>query len=303
MMKPNNNPDKPVTEHPFIYKLVVRLQRFIRRIRHNLTTAEIELNFMRYKLLFGERDDDIYIVTFPKSGTTLMQMLLYQLTTNGNMNFKHIYDVSPWIRNDAYRGISPRELTSPRLIKSHDGYQKFDRDTRGHFIYVYRNPMDVAISLYHQRRNYGLPKLEFEKFLKSFLKEGKMNWFTFNQKWFENKYNFPILYIQYEDLLDNFKACLEKVSNFLQIAYSGEDLIRIEEHCSFDFMKNHEEKFGVQPVEKPPMVYDQFIRKGKAGEGIEMLTEEHKSLFRQRYNELVYPYESKKTEKPLRAYF
>jgi hypothetical protein len=44
---------------------------------------------------FGQRETDIYVVSYPRSGTTLMQMILYQMTTDGNMEFDHIYDVSP----------------------------------------------------------------------------------------------------------------------------------------------------------------------------------------------------------------
>ena len=39
---------------------------------------------------YGERDSDIHIVSHAKSGTTLTQMLLYQITTNGNVDFDHI---------------------------------------------------------------------------------------------------------------------------------------------------------------------------------------------------------------------
>ena len=50
-----------------------------------------KFKFEQYKIIFGEREDDIYISTYPKSGTTLMQMILYHLTTDGRMNFNHIY--------------------------------------------------------------------------------------------------------------------------------------------------------------------------------------------------------------------
>ena len=49
-----------------------------------------KFKFEQYKIIFGERKDDIYISTYPKSGTTLMQMILYHLTSDGKMNFKHI---------------------------------------------------------------------------------------------------------------------------------------------------------------------------------------------------------------------
>src|SRR5206468_68583 len=39
---------------------------------------------------YSPRPDDLFIVSFPKSGTTLLQMILYQMTTAGEMDFPHI---------------------------------------------------------------------------------------------------------------------------------------------------------------------------------------------------------------------
>ena len=207
-------------EHPQMYRLISWLSKLLGRMGKNMVTSSERLRYMKYIMEFGERDEDIYIVTYPKSGTTLTQMILYQLTTDGNIDFNHIYEVSPWVRNDCHKRIPPRELPSPRLIKSHDPYTEYDRDTKGRFIYVYRNVYDVAVSLYHQRKNYGHPDLELDDFISNFLKEGKMNWFTFNRDWLRNKNKLPVLYLTYEDLVNNLDSCLERIIKFCTLQVS-----------------------------------------------------------------------------------
>lgn len=256
----------------FFYNLCTRWAR-------RFAKAAFELKTLKYHLEFGERDDDIYIVTYPKSGTTLMQMMVYQLTTDGNIDFNHIYDVSPWTDNDVFRDIPPRDLPSPRIIKSHRPQKKFDKSTKGRFIVVVRDGMDVAVSQYYQARNYNNPDLEFNTFLDDFfVKED--NWFGFSKGWFQNKKKMNILYVRYEDILHDFESTLFKVAAFLQVEVNQADLPRITERCSFDFMKQHEDKFGDEdPNKESRKKYDQFIRKGKTGEGKVYFNQEQEETF------------------------
>ena len=56
-------------------------------------------------------------------------------------------------------------------------------------------------------------------------------------------------------------------------------------------MKQHEDKFGEQPPKPKERIYDQFIRKGKAGEGKKTLSEmqqkEYLQLFEKELAQLV----------------
>ena len=88
-----------------------KISIYLNRISGKVKNLAERIYFEQYKLLFDEREDDIYITTYPKSGTTLMQMIIYHLTTDGSMDFNHIYDVSPWIRNESYRRIKPVSYT------------------------------------------------------------------------------------------------------------------------------------------------------------------------------------------------
>src|SRR3954466_13577858 len=103
------------------------------RLRTNADRIIHQLRFMKYELQFGEREDDIYVATYLKSGTTWMQMILYQLTTTGDISFEHIYDVSPWLRNLADRSSPLPSIPSPRIIKTHDPYHKVQKGKKGRF--------------------------------------------------------------------------------------------------------------------------------------------------------------------------
>lgn len=276
-----------------MYRLVSWLYKTLFKLELRLKSINRNLNYIKYKIEFGEREDDIYIVSFPKSGTTLTQMILYQLTTDGNIDFNHIYDVSPWTRNEAYKHKKPRNLPSPRIIKTHDFYNDYDKATKGRFIYIFRDGMDVAVSLYYQKKNYGFPKLEFDKFLPGIFKSGKLNWFKFNRDWLQNKNNLPILYLTYNDLTKNLDITLKRIIDFCKMDESKIDIERVKEMCSFDFMKKYEDKFGEQPVEKPVMVYDQFIRKGKSGEGISYFNDKQMEAYNASYAKYIKPFESK----------
>ncbi len=256
------------------------LSNFFGYLSARLAVIANQCNFMRYRMEFGERDDDIYIVTFPKSGTTVMQVILYQLVTNGKgtMDFDHIYDVSPWLRNDAFRGRPVRELPPPRVIKSHDFYESFDRRTKGRFIYVYRNGMDVAVSLYHQNKNYNKPDLSFDVFLRRFIRQ-RRGWFRHLRDWLENNRGFPVLYVRYEDLVVDKRHEIERIIAFLGLDVSDEAIERALEYSSLEFMKKHETKFGVQPPDIENRIFDQFIRKGATGEGARYLSAEQQSWF------------------------
>lgn len=240
---------------------IKRLEKRMDRTR----TALDNLRWLDYKFKFGEKDDDIYVATYPKSGTTLMQMLLYQLTTDGNMDFDHIYDVSPWIRNAAVSGIPPVDVPSPRIIKTHDPYSLIPASTKGRFIFVTRNPQDCIVSNWHQELNYRTTTLSIADYAEHKLKETP-NWFDFTKAWLENEKKLPMLCLRYEDLINDFEGCVGKISKFLQIEFSSEAVARAFERTRFDYMKQHEEKFGNRPG-LAERIYNQFIRQGKTGEG------------------------------------
>ena len=277
------------------YNLIINtlkhFKRFFTKIVTNFTVFEDQIRFQKYKLSFGERDDDIYISTFPKSGTTLTQVILYCLTTDGKMNFNHIYDVSPWIRNASFLRQKPKELASPRVIKTHDKYKDFPKKTKGKIIYIHRSGMDVAVSMYNQQKNYNNSELKFDDYIKSFFKS--KNWFNHSKEWLKNKNDFDIIYIKYEDLINNKRNEIERIISFLNLKCSETAINRALKYSSFTYMKQHESKFGDQPIEKKEKVYNKFIRKGKEGEGKKQFSKDQAKIFNDLYVDKVKDLEKK----------
>lgn len=162
-----------------------------------------------------------------------------------------------------------------------------------------RDGRDVALSLYHHRKNYNDHKLTFdENFDISFREKSEMNWFDFNRLWLLNYNKHNILYVKYEDLQANFVFELFRIADFLGIELKHEDIPRIQERSSFSYMKQYEEKFGERPPgEKHEVVYNQFIRNGKTGEGNDAISDSDFNFFAGQFNSALGSFEIMKSYK------
>ncbi|WAR13076.1 ST1A1-like protein [Mya arenaria] len=106
------------------------------------------------------RQDDIWVCSYPRSGTTLTQEMTYLVKT---LDFetaltKQLDERFPIIdikddRFPYYKGVKHfDEMKSPRLIKSHLPYFLLPqqlKDGKGKIIYIARNAKDVVTSFYH----------------------------------------------------------------------------------------------------------------------------------------------------------
>lgn len=270
----------------------LNLANLISRLMRKVSNAMILKKYLLEK--FEAREDDIYIASFLRSGTTWVQMILHQLTSDGEVNFKHIYEISPFFELALGRNLSLEHLPSPRLIKTHSAQKNIPRRTKGKFIYLIRDGKDAAVSLFHFYEPM-MKDLTFERsFEQHFLKEEtKHGWFGHVSGWLANKKKLTILYVKYEDLLKDLEGNIRKISDFCGFTIDESQMPRILERCSFDFMKNHQEKFDGRLVNRPnsQAQLNDFIRKGKAKEGNKYFEEKQNRIYEKMFKKFLSRYE------------
>lgn len=224
--------------------------------------------YRRTRFQFQPRPDDIFVVTYPKSGTTWVLAMLYQLATEGNMNFSNINNIYPFFAESAAdEEWAPDDfngMSSPRIFRTHHRYESFPKYP-SRFIYVYRNGMDVAASFHHYARRHYLPGT-FDQHFDSWL-HGRGHtgpWASHVAGWFHNRSKLNILYLKYEDMIADHEGTVRKIAAFCQFEVKAPDMPRILERTSFEFMKKNERQFDPSCAH---LSHAGFFREGKTGAG------------------------------------
>lgn len=232
---------------------------------------------------FTPRPDDVYVASYPRSGTTWMQMILSQLRSHDEEPaFDHISDVVPFWENCLRRGDDLDSLTSPRLFKTHLPARHVLKNA-GRFIYVVRDGRDVLVSYFYFYRTYLKLEKEFSEFVEDFIAGNVRygSWFKHVAEWQAHANEANVLFVRYEDLFYSLTSCLEKLTAFLHWPNSEAHYAVIAERCSFSKMKEQERKFA--PLEARDVISSQendtFLRKGHAGTWRDHLTAEHRDAF------------------------
>jgi len=216
--------------------------------------------------------DDIFLVSYPRSGNTWVRFLLGNLLNPDEpITFNNLERKVPNIYGASKRTF--KRIPRPRLIKSHECFDPRYRRV----IYIVRDPRDVAVSAYHYGRkmrliDYALP---IETFVTStFMQTGqhfgtwgdsvgswlvnpgnifqisriKDGFLGITASWGENVMSWlgarghdrKFLLLRYEDLLDDTPEELAKVSEFLALGASPDRIARAVALSSAENMRKLE---------------------------------------------------------------
>ncbi|XP_073511877.1 sulfotransferase 2B1-like isoform X1 [Phyllobates terribilis] len=241
----------------------------------NNMTSKKDLEFAENEFLV--RDDDIYNITYPKSGTTWMIEILSLIKKNGDPTWSNTvqnYERAPWIEESSVPQRLQQSEEHPRLISSHlpkHIFMKSFHGSKAKVIYTIRDPKDAAVSLYYfsiMSTYYKDPE-SMEHFLKEFLTENMPygSWFNHVKGWMEMLGKGNFMFQTYEDLQKDLRGSVIKICKFLGKELDDEAVDSVVENASFKSMKqNNMANYtlytpGYMDQEKSP-----FMRKGIVGD-------------------------------------
>jgi hypothetical protein len=250
---------------------------------------------------FTPRPTDVLITTAPKAGTTWMQQILHQLRSGGDVEFFSIGRVVPWLElprpgKSVDEVLADYEaLEDPRIFKTHCTYKQTPGVDTARIILTSRDPRDCCVSFYHHvmdmteaaRQQAGLKLYrDFETFFEDWLAQA--SWYRNVAGWWPQRKRDNLLWLRFEDMKADLPGAIDRIIEFLGWDISAVQRTAAIEYSSFDWMKQHADKFTRQlssdePVFKP----GGFIRKGTTGDYKTKLSAEQEARVLAKARELL----------------
>ncbi|KAM7289784.1 sulfotransferase ssu-1 [Ixodes scapularis] len=167
---------------------------------------------------------DVFIVSYPKCGTTWLQHIVYNIF-NGRAppeNMMGILREMPFLEMVGAESIE--DMPRPGAIKTHMPFQLQPYSKDAKYLYIARNPYDCCVSFFYHTK--GLPPYNFadgtfDEFFEMFI-EGKADtgdYFDNLLSWYEHRNDPNVLFLTYEDLKKDTAAWVLKIADFLGKEY------------------------------------------------------------------------------------
>ncbi|XP_059607352.1 luciferin sulfotransferase-like [Phlebotomus argentipes] len=229
------------------------------------------------------RPSDIWVVSFPKCGTSWTQEMVWLL--DNDLDFETarstlLTDRFPYLElnylPNGERGQTVRKLTEmqgQRYIKSHLPAHILPKDmwrVKSKVIYVARNPKDAAVSFFHHWRNMGRYTGSLDDFLDVFVNDYIMCGPFHNHilDFWRMRDEENVLFITYEEMKRDLEGVIKKTCAFLGKDYPSDRIEELKNHLSFKSMRENDkikiEHFTGVYQDWQDHTY-RFVRKGEVG--------------------------------------
>jgi hypothetical protein len=218
------------------------------------------------------RDDDIFLISYPRSGSTWLRFLLANLLAPRSVavTFANIEEFVPDVYVSATENLERH--ASPRILKSHEPFDPRYRRT----VYIVRDPRDVAASYraYLMKMNYLPEDLSAHDFLRRFV-DGQLDTFGTWQEHVEGwltarREDVDFLTTRYEDMRTDPLRELARIAEFVGAPAEPERLGKAIAASDIEAMRRLERATGHlwKPL-RGSRPDGEFVRHGGIGSGID----------------------------------
>uniref|UniRef100_A0A1E1X8F2 Putative sulfotransferase n=1 Tax=Amblyomma aureolatum TaxID=187763 RepID=A0A1E1X8F2_9ACAR len=183
-------------------------------------SSAFDADLLRSALEYKPRADDVFVVTFPKCGTTWVQHIAYLIYNDGHKP----KDGLDFLKNSPFLEMTGADclpsMKRPGIIKSHFPYSMMPMSPEAKYIYVCRNPKDCVTSFFYHTKGfpgYKFTRGTFSTFFDIFC-EGQTDfgdYFDHVLGWHEHRDEPNILFLHYEDMKAEPRESVLKIAKFL----------------------------------------------------------------------------------------
>jgi len=241
------------------------------KIRFPVFISQADLDLIEKE--FVVEDGDIFVVTYPRSGTTWTEQMVHLLLNEGEQGEQRLTDAVPWLETLPHRPNGMIEflktMPRPRRFTCHLPQPLMPpiNDKTARIIYVARNPKDVAISTYfHNQSKLGYEgtwEEHFQEFLYGDVGFGP--YFDHILPWWQASQNEErILFMKYENMKHDHAGGIARIASFLDLQVDPQLIDRVVALSSFKSMTSNETTnfdWIPQKADKP-----KHFRKGDIGD-------------------------------------
>ena len=246
------------------------------------TVSAANVERLRNEVTF--RENDAFLVSFPKCGSSWTKQIVKLIANNGVETGITHDEAIPWIDRMTLEDINA-VVSNPRFFKSHLPYQLMPgggdpANTEAKYIYVIRNPKDGAVSQYNHMKwmmpSDMIPPWDVAlKTITDPASEGTHYGPFYNHYlgWWTHRDAPNILILTYEEMKRNPRTAVTSIASFLGYNLTDEVIDKIVIDTSFNKMKDNKavnKDYGKEVL----LGEGQFMRKGVIGDWRNVFTPE-----------------------------
>jgi hypothetical protein len=198
-------------------------------------------------LAIDVRPSDVFIATYPKSGTTWAQHIAHGLRSGGSMDFDEICEVVPWLESALDMGQDPNadQHWEPRLFKVHLNGDEVP--SGGRYVLAVRDPKAVVVSFHRffDGTYFEAGAIDLETFAREWFIGGTVSgrYWGHLKSWWPKVGRPDTLAMAYEDMVADHRGTVVRFAEFLG-AGVDEGVIDVVVHqSSRGFMTSHGHQF------------------------------------------------------------